>query len=333
MKRILLAALAVFVLLMLLAGCAAAPNTQDSSSMDYFGNGSVARAPAEAPAAPAAEEAPAPAEQAEYEYAGSGFNFDNSIMQPGVNRKIIFEGEIEARTKRFDEDLNTILTKLEQYGGYQQNARVSGTKPEKWQDIGRSATLVLRVPSKHFDDFMNVLKGLGETVSTSVNGRDVSEEYFDTQSRLKTLRIQKERLESLLEKAATLEDIIEIENAIENTTARIEDLEIQLRNYDSLIDFSIVTVYLTEVNDLQTVKPADKSLGDRISTAFYDVLNVLARFGEGLLIFLVGGSPLLVPLAIVAVILIALFRARKKKKAAARNNQPPTGQNNQPPTI
>lgn len=334
MKRLLLVVLAVSLLLMLVAGCAAAPKTQDNSSIDYYGEGSVAGAPAEVqPEAPAADEAPAPAEQAEYESAGSSFNFDNSIMQPGVNRKIIYEGEIEARTKRFDEDLSTILTKLKVYGGYQQKASVSGTKPEKWQDIGRSAILVLRVPSKHFDDFMNVLKGLGETVSTSVNGRDVSEEYFDTQSRLKTLRTQKARLEALLEKAATLEDIIEIENAIENTTTRIEDLEIQLRNYDSLIDFSIVTVYLTEVNDLQTVKPADKSLGERISTAFYDVLNVLARFGEGLLIFLVGGSPILVPLAIVGVILILVFRSRKKKRAAAQNNQPPTGQNNQPPTT
>ena len=333
MKRLLLVVLAVSLLLMLVAGCAAAPKTQDNSSIDYYGEGSVAGAPAEVqPEAPAADVAPAPAEHAEYESAGSSFNFDNSIMQPGVNRKIIYEGEIEARTKRFDEDLSTILTKLKVYGGYQQKASVSGTKPEKWQDIGRSAILVLRVPSKHFDDFMNVLKGL-ETVSTSVNGRDVSEEYFDTQSRLKTLRTQKARLEALLEKAATLEDIIEIENAIENTTARIEDLEIQLRNYDSLIDFSIVTVYLTEVNDLQTVKPADKSLGERISTAFYDVLNVLARFGEGLLIFLVGGSPILVPLAIVGVILILVFRSRKKKRAAAQNNQPPTGQNNQPPTT
>mgnify|MGYP001142545559 CR=1 FL=1 len=329
MKRLLLVVLAVFVLLMLAAGCAAAP--RDSSSPDYYGEGSVAGAPAEAPASEEAPAAPVPDMEAG---AGSSFDFDNSIMQPGVNRKIIFEGEIEARTKRFDEDLNTILTKLKAYGGYQQNASVSGTKPEKWQDRGRSAILVLRVPSKHFDDFMNVLKGLGETVSTSVNGRDISEQYYDTQSRLKTLRIQKERLEALLEKASTLEDIIEIENALENTTTRIEDLEIQLRNYDSLIDFSIVTVYLNEVNDLQTVKPADKSLGERISTAFYDVLNALARFGEGLLIFLIGGSPVLVPLAIIAVILILVFRSRKKKKkAASGNNLPPTGQNNQPPTV
>lgn len=311
MKKLLLVVLAVFMSLSLLAGCAAS-NMQDSVGKDYYGEGAVAEAPA-------AEEAPAPVEDGG---AGSSFNFDNSIMQPGVNRKIIYEGVIEARTKRFEEDMDTILTKLKEYGGYQQNASTSGTKPEKWQDRGRSATLVLRVPSEHFDDFMNVLKGLGETVSKSVNGRDVSEDYFDTQSRLKTLRIQKERLEALLEKAATLEDVIEIENAIENTTSRIEDLEIHLRGYDSLIEYSIVTVYLTEVNALQAVKPADEPLGERITAAFYRVLNVLAKIGEGLVIFFIGGSPILVPLVIVGVILIVVFRARKKKKAA-QNNQPP----------
>jgi hypothetical protein len=317
MKRLLLAVLAVLMSLTLLAGCAAS-RSYDNASPNYYGEGSAAEAPAEAPQ-PSAESAPA-----EDAGAGSGFNFDNSIMQPGVNRKIIYEGNIEARTKNFEEDLDTILTKLKEYGGYQQNASVSGTKPAEWQDRGRSARLELRVPSEHFDDFMNVLKGLGETVSTSVNGRDVSEEYFDTQSRLKTLRTQLARLEALLEKASTLEDIIEIENAIENTTSRIEDLEIQLRNYDSLIDYSIVIVYLTEVNAMQAVKPTDEPLGERITNAFYDVLNVLAKFGEGLLIFLIGGSPILVPLAIVGIVLIIVFRVRRKKKAAAQNDQPPT---------
>jgi hypothetical protein len=314
MKKLLLVVLAVFMILSLAAGCAGAM-TQESSDGDYYGKGEIA----EAPAAP--EES---VEASSDSGAGSDINFDESILQPGVNRKIIYEGSISARTKKYDDDLNTIMSKLKEYGGYQENASTSGTKPESWQDEGRSATLVLRVPSAHFDDFMNLLKGLGETVSTQVNGRDVSEDYYDTESRLKTLRIQQGRLEDLLKQAATLEDIIQIENAIEETTSRIDELEIQLRDYDSLIDYSTVTVYLTEVNSLQEVKPSEEPLGERIAAAFYGVLNALAKFGEGLAIFFVGGSPILVPLIIAGVVLLIIFNRRKKKKAAMKNNQPPT---------
>ncbi|NLT98879.1 MAG: hypothetical protein GXW96_12120, partial [Christensenellaceae bacterium] len=88
MRRLLLVVLAVFAILSLLAGCAAAPKMENSSSLDYYSEGSVAGAPAEAPAAEEAPAAPMPSADAG---AGSSFNFDNSIMQPGVNRKIIFE--------------------------------------------------------------------------------------------------------------------------------------------------------------------------------------------------------------------------------------------------
>jgi hypothetical protein len=323
MKKLLLVVLASFMLLALFAGCAAAMPQEDSNG-NYYSQGEVAEAPAAEPGYDKGDYDVAPQESAvPAEGSGSSYNYDNSILQPGVDRKIIYEGTIEARTKKYDEDLNTILNKLRELGGYQENASTTGTPPKDWQDQGRTATLTLRVPSEHFDDFMNVLKGLGETVSTSVNGRDVSEAYFDTETRLSTLRIQESRLQDLLKQAATLEDIIEIEKQLEETTYQIESLQSQLRGYDSLIDFSTVTVYLTEVNDLQSVKPTDEPLGDRISSAFYAVLNALAKFGEGLLIFFIGGSPIIVPLVLVGVILLIIFGRKRKKRAAQKNNQTP----------
>jgi len=329
MKKLLLVVMASLMALSLFAGCSASMAPQENGNDgDYDSKGEAYEEPQASSAldygsvsdaeAPVAEESAAPAEGT-----GSGLNYDNSILQPGVNRKIIYEGEIRARTKHYDDDLKTILGKLKEYGGYQQEASTEGTAPENWQDQGRNATLTLRVPSEHFDDFMNVLKGLGKTVSTSVKGRDISETYFDTETRLSSLRIQESRLQDLLKKAATLEDIIEIEKQLEDTTYQIESLQSQLRDYDSLIDYSTVTVYLTEVNEIQSVNPTDEPLGGRISSAFYGVMNVLAKIGEGLVIFFVGGSPILVPLIIVGVILIIIFARKKKKKAAMKNNNTP----------
>lgn len=336
MKRILLVVLTALVALSLLVGCSA---PKSESSADYYSEGEVAGAPPmEAPVeAPAATEAPA-AEEPAYdegggtvsepaapdEGAGSGVDYDSSVLQPSVDRKIIFYGEIQARTKNYEKDIATILAKLKEYGGYQQDASESGTPPKDWQDEGRSAYMVVRIPSKHFDAFMNVLKGLGETVSTSVRGEDVSVQYFDTETRLKTLRIRETRLQELLKEAKGLEDIIELERELANVSYEIQSLQSTLRDYDSLIDFSTVTINLYEVNEIESVKPSEDSLGDRISTAFYSVLNALADFGEGLLIFLIGGAPILVPLALIAVIVIVLVKRHKKKKSVKNSNLPPT---------
>lgn len=333
MKRILLVVLTALVALSLLAGCSA---SKSESSGDYYATGEAAQAPPMA--APAATEAPA-AEEPNYdegysdgaveepaapeEGAATGTDYDSSVLQPGVDRKIIFYGNIEARTKNYEEDLKTINAKLKEYGGYQQDVSESGTKPQDWREQGRTASMVVRIPSKHFDAFMNVLKGLGETVSTSVRGEDVSVQYFDTETRLKTLRIRETRLQELLKEAKGLEDIIELERELANVSYEIQSLESTLRDYDSLIDYSTVTINLYEVNQIESVQPSKQSLGDRISTAFYSVMNALSDFGEGLLIFLVGGSPILIPLAAIAVVTIVLVKRHRKRKAAKNNQVPP----------
>lgn len=329
MKKILLVVLAALMALMVFAGCSSTATEESGGGKSYYSEGSVAEEPAAEPVPDSDSQAYDTSETVEDSSSsngasGSDVDFDNSILEPGVNRKIIYEGEIKARTKNYSEDLDTIQSKLKELGGYQENFSQTGTAPTDWQDEGRTAVMTLRVPSEHFDDFMNVLKGLGETVSTTVNGRDVSTEYFDTETRLSTLRTQEARLQELLKQAATLEDIIEIEKQLEETTYQIESLETQLRDYDSLIDYSQVTVYLYEVNEVQSVTPSEEPLGNRISTAFYAVLNALAKFGEGLLIFLVGGSPILAPLIVAGVILLIVFKKKKKKKAAGNGSNTPS---------
>ena len=62
---------------------------------------------------------------------------------------------------------------------------------------------------------------------------NVSESYYDIEARLATQRTKLERLQALLEQAATMEDIIELESAISDTELEIEYLTGSLRQYDS----------------------------------------------------------------------------------------------------
>lgn len=56
------------------------------------------------------------------------------------------------------------------------------------------------------------------------SAENISEQYYDTQSRLETAQIKLARLQELLKKAENMEDIITIESAISETEYEIERL-------------------------------------------------------------------------------------------------------------
>jgi len=337
MKKISLIVLAaVMVAAMLLSGCAskASENMVQASADNY----SRAEYPQEAPAYEgemgASTDEAAKSESDTSGGAGNTIDYDNEVLQPSVNRKIVYEGNISAQTTNYDEDYNAILAKLQALGGYVEQVSSSGTKPSSWQDDGRYATMTLRVPNAKFSEFMSFLGDLGETQNVSMSGRDISLQYYNTEKQIESLRKREARLQALLDKAETMKDIIELEDLLAEVSDQIEALETQVRTYDSLIDFSTVTINLQEVMEITEVAPpTEKTLGERISGGFYSVLSFLAKIGEGLLVFLIGGIPVWIILAIILVPTILLVRRAKKKRRqnAALHPQPQPGYPGNPP--
>lgn len=314
MKKNLLIVVAILLAISLLfAGCSSKSEEGSSTANDYY---------AEAPAEAAMDEEQEDAEQLFEKDGGSAIETEEgtSILEPSVDRKIIYSGNISARTKNFDEDYADILKKVKEAGGYVENAYVNGTKPEEWQDEGRYAEITIRVPSNKFDSFIKMLEGVGKTTNSSISGRDVSLQYFDIETRLETLRIREERLQSLLEKAESLEDIVELERELANVSYEIQSYEMEKRNYDSLIDFSKISVYLQEVAEKAEIVPPEESIGQSMKNGFFNVLNGLAVFFRWLLVAIVAISPVLVVLGIILAIVLLSVRASRKRKAKKQQN-------------
>ena len=313
-KSLFVIMLIVLATVMLFVGCS--PAAYDEASSDEYYAGKVESAPAEAPRA---EMDIAEEEMATDDSDGGtniGIDDASSILEPNVDRKIIFTGFIAARTKKFDEDYRRIMDKVNEVDGYIENSNIYGTKPENWGDEGRTADITIRVPSVRFDSFIRMLEGVGETLNSSVSGRDISLQYFDVETRLETLRIREDRLQGLLEKAASLEDIIELERELANVSYEIQSYEMELRSYDSLVDFSTITINLREVQEQDEIIVTERTLGERISTAFFSVINALAVFFRGFAVVFIAALPVLLILgAILAIVLVSVKFSRKRKRA------------------
>ncbi len=157
------------------------------------------------------------------------------------------------------------------------------------------------------------------------SAENISEQYYDTQSRLETAQIKLARLQELLKKAENMEDIITIESAISETEYEIERLSGTVRHYDALVDYATVTLELSEVYRLSGTEDAPKSFGEKLSNAFTDGLAAVAEGLENFAIWLAYswlGILIFAAVVFAAVKLIGrLRRGQKLPKIGRKKNK------------
>ncbi len=232
-------------------------------------------------------------------------------------QKIIERLSYVIETLKFDDSVRTVQSLCTDLGGYMQDSNITGNGEVHTSSL-RQASFTLRVPQEKLGQLKSSASKIGNVLNFTSSSENISDQYFDTEARLKSLRTQQERLLALLQKSGTLKDIIELEKALADVNYQIEELTGTLRQYDSLVDYSTVTVQLNEVVKRTEVENTPVTLGDKIARQFKDSMKALGGFGEGLLVFFVGGSPIILLLAALAAALIFGLRRREKRLAAKR---------------
>ncbi|MGI5877782.1 MAG: DUF4349 domain-containing protein [Christensenellales bacterium] len=244
---------------------------------------------------------------------------ENANVSEG--RKIIYSARIGVRTRQFDEDMAAVRQACAAVGGYVENAYVEGVGFDQPGGNGRTGTITVRIPQTAYGQFLTEVSGLGQVTSSNEYTQDITAQYVDYGIRLGTLELQLERLEDILEKSEKLEDVVLLVQEISRVTSQIEQIKGQLRLWDDLVDYSSVTVTLTEVQESTIIEPTDPTLGDRMAVAFFGTLNAIKRGLQSFAVRLVGATPyiiLLAALALIAVaVTVALVRRRRARAAAS----------------
>ena len=224
-----------------------------------------------------------------------------------ANAKMVYTAEIEAETQDYDACTAALEELVEKLGGYLEYA-----SSDSHGDGSRSASYTVRVPAKEFWGFLKTVGEISHVTSQDQNAENISERYYDTESRLQTQRTKLERLQTLLAKAEHMEDIIDLENAISETEYQIEQLTGSLRHYDSLVHFATIDVRLREVLRLTTVEEAPPTFGSRLGNAFADGLHGFGDFLQDVAIFLAYNWTWIL---ILALILLAVVKLSKRAQA------------------
>lgn len=233
--------------------------------------------------------------------------------------KIIRSGEIHIMSEAYDETVKLIESTVTSQGGYVEEMQMNGTKPQSFHDGGRSATIVLRIPSASFDKALSELRKGGEVISESIGTENVGAKYRDTQARIESIDVHLESLNNLMAQAIKLEDMLRLEEEISRLRYEKESLESSLRSWDDLVSFSTIHIILDEIN---TLKPAvedtvysdnDLSFAEEASYNFRSAWQGFVSVMKAIALGFVSVWPLLI-FVIIVIIIIVICVSRSKKK-------------------
>lgn len=240
---------------------------------------------------------------------------DPSTTQQYDERKIVYYASVETQTKNMEEAIETVNSLVNKTNAYieDQSVRNNGDIYSKYRS--RYASLTVRVPSKNFDEFLDGLENDNIYVTgIDRSSVDYSESYYDKESRIKSLRTQEERLLELLANAQTVEVMLQIENNLANVRYEIESLTKEMRYIDSRVDYSTITLTISEV--VRYTEPDDEPTNfiEELIEAIKDSGKDFVSWAKGFLFSFIYVAPYLAVVAVVGGVVVAIVKSRKRKK-------------------
>ena len=186
------------------------------------------------------------------------------VMAPDAlaNRKLIRNATVELEVAKFDEAVQKITGFANEDRGY-----VATTSSEKQENGKLKGQIVVKVLPENLDRFLQKLRGLGELKNQTLGTEDITKAYFDTDARLKNARVMEQRLIDMLKKKSDdINDLLQVEKELGRVREQIEQMQGELKFWDSQVQFATVTISLAE-KDLE--EPAKFLLKERAQLALY----------------------------------------------------------------
>jgi len=301
MKKFVSLTLAVLLVMGLLTGCGASSNAAD-------------RAPAmkeeaiiESPAAPPM-----------MDMAGSSNGAMTDAAVANTDQKLIRTVRMDVETEDLEALLPQISEKISALGGYVENQELyNGSAYSSYRS--RSASLTVRIPAENLNGFVEDVKGVSNVVTYNESTENVTLTYVATESRMKALEVEQERLLELLSKAENMADLLEIEARLTDVRYELENVTSQLRVLSNRVDYATIYLYISQVRIYTETEP--QSVWQRIGSGFKENLRDMGENLTDFFVWVVTYSPQLILWAVIITVAVKVLRKRIAKKKAKKEEQ------------
>ncbi|MCT1531060.1 DUF4349 domain-containing protein [Sphingobacterium daejeonense] len=217
--------------------------------------------------------------------------------------KIIKNGNVSIESKNITKSKKNLDALMKRFSAYYQQETTNNNN-----DL-TSYNLIIRVPTTSFESMMTALEsGEDNVTEKNISAEDVSLQYFDLQSRLKSKRAYLERYQAMVSSAKNVKELLEIQEQIRQLQEDIDSNEATYRNLSNQINYSTLTVNLFEYQ-------ANLPMG---SNSFWVQIKESINFGwniiENLILGIIGLWPVWIILGTLIFVIKKVIKKRKQKK-------------------
>lgn len=247
----------------------------------------------------------------DYDYGGpsdnnDGEKTDSSIVIGSTDRKIVYRVNLTIYSDTPEKVCSAITEATTACDGYVENSR------ESKSEYGESYYFIVRIPTAKLDDFVNDISVAGTVKNKEVTTEDITVKYVTVDEQRKSLLAEKEALTARMSEVTEISDIIAISDRLAQIDAEINAAQRQLNEFDNLLDYSTVTIY---VNKNYTETPDTRSFGKKLGDLFVASFKSIGTVFKGIVIGLTAALPYLIIIAcVVGLALFIAFGVKNVKK-------------------
>jgi hypothetical protein len=156
------------------------------------------------------------------------------------DRMVVTNTSLSLLVNNVRETLKAISTYAQSKQGYMVESNVYDPQ------YGSSGSITVRIPTSYLDESMEYFRSLGvRVVSENVQGTDVTDQYEDTEEKLRILQANKTRFEEIMNSAVKIDDILKIQKEIFNLQSQIDALKGSQKYLEQTSKLAKVTIFLS----------------------------------------------------------------------------------------
>ncbi len=226
-------------------------------------------------------------------------------------RMIIHQARISTNVKDLKKAQHNMEQRVKDYGGYIVESNVYLESDET-----SSGKMIVRIPEKHFETFLSEAEvEASKVLEKNVTGQDVTEQYVDLSSRVKSKRAVEERLLAFMKDAEKTEDLLKISSDLAKVQEEIEVLVGKIKYLENQTSFSTIELTMFENRVIiPEIENKDLNTWEKTKKQFITSTNALLSIGSGIIVFIVGNLPVLILVTIIAVAVFWIIKKRKIKE-------------------
>ena len=235
----------------------------------------------------------------------------NSAQNGDSDRKLIRRVYMDVETEDLDNTIAALTSRVNAAGGYfESQEQYNGSNYSSYRS--RSASLVIRIPAENLDDFLGQVESISNVTSFRQSQEDVTLDYVATESRVKALETEEERLLELMKQAETMSDLLDIEDRLTDVRYELERMTSQLRVMSNQVSYATVNL---EIQQVRVYTPVEKqTVWQRISTGFTENLGDVWESLQDFFVWFVVYLPQILIFLVIVLVIVGLCRRSAKKR-------------------